>query len=317
MKKKNCIVFAELAKELYEEEFSKAYVNYEINYIKNKRENFKSIINLLGIDKKKYEVERKVGKDVKKKPVEYYIPNDEKEIIKLWLREYSTSAYLKMLRKIEKNKYNEHENDKKIEKLKEEFFIEMFSILIKEFYYDPKKIEEKVGAFLNNNQYLYKNMSEAIYRSVCKSIAKPFKDIRGSLQSGVTGSLKDLEKSKYTDGLKYQDPIKWISPMESTALLLIYKQKIEDLLNELNEVSNILSDINIDKADDKDKLGDLKNIIEAINIYEEDCKNKYNVKDKKTYMSKEEIDNLLKGTSFNQRIKNTEINIFIENDEKK
>ena len=161
------------------------------------------------------------------------------------------------------------------------------------------------------NQYFFSKISETLYLETNNMIEPIFNNLRGEkLTKNVIE--EDVHISNYKVN-KNERPLRLISQKESIILLLMYKDKIEKLGKELDEITRLVEEISIDKISDNIELAELNsydalnNVTEAIKEYklqkEDTIWNRTNFVD----YNKEDIERLLTGISFKQRIGNIEI----------
>ena len=124
----NYISLNALAKELYDEEDTPSSSKID-NYKRNKRDQFKRIVDLLGLNIDDYRHEGKYIQ-VKGDQTEYHIPINEKALIKYWMKNYKKIKSINTLQKLERkkrktNEFEADEIDEQIKNAKDEAFMEM------------------------------------------------------------------------------------------------------------------------------------------------------------------------------------------------
>lgn len=310
----NYMSLGALAQELYYEEDPPSSSKKE-NYKRSKREQFKRIIELLGLNIDDYMIE---GECITAKgdQTEYHIPINEKALIKYWMKNYKKTKGIKTLEKLEreKRKSNEFEANKineQIKKAKDEAFMEMSFMVINEYKDNHKELTNIMDILFTKNQYFFSKISETLYLETSNIIEPIFNNLRGERLTKTV-----IEEDKYIANYKVSDrerPLRLIGQKESIILLLIYKDKIEKLGKELDEVTRLVEEISMDKISNNIELDELNsyealnNVTEAIKEYtlqkEDTVWNSSNFID----YNEEGIQKLLTGITFKQRIGNIEI----------
>ena len=310
----NYMSLGALAQELYYEEDPPSSSKKE-NYKRSKREQFKRIIELLGLNIDDYMIE---GECITAKgdQTEYHIPINEKALIKYWMKNYKKTKGIKTLEKLEreKRKSNEFEANKineQIKKAKDEAFMEMSFMVINEYKDDYEELTNIMDILFTKNQYFFSKISETLYLETNNMIEPVFNNLRGEK---LTKNI--IEEDVYISNYKVnknERPLRLISQKESIILLLMYKDKIEKLGKELDEITRLVEEISIDKISDNIELAEqnsydaLNNVTEALKEYksqkEDTVSNSSNFID----YNEEDINKLLKGLTFKQRIGNIEI----------
>ena len=310
----NYMSLGALAQELYYEEDPPSSSKKE-NYKRSKREQFKRIIELLGLNIDDYMIE---GECITAKgdQTEYHIPINEKALIKYWMKNYKKTKGIKTLEKLEreKRKSNEFEANKineQIKKAKDEAFMEMSFMVINEYKDDYEELTNIMDILFTKNQYFFSKISETLYLETNNMIEPVFNNLRGEK---LTKNI--IEEDVYISNYKVnknERPLRLISQKESIILLLMYKDKIEKLGKELDEITRLVEEISIDKISDNIELAEqnsydaLNNVTGAIEEYK--LQKEDTIWDRCDFVdyNEDDIKNLLTGISFKQRIGNIEI----------
>ena len=310
----NYISLNALAKELYDEEDTPSSSKID-NYKRNKRDQFKRIVDLLGLNIDDYRHEGKYIQ-VKGDQTEYHIPINEKALIKYWMKNYNKIKSINTLQKLERkkrktNEFEADEIDEQIKNAKDEAFMEMSLMVMNEYKDDYKELSNIMDILFTKNQYFFSKISETLYLDTSNIIEPIFNNLRGERLTKTV-----IEEDKYIANYKVSDrerPLRLIGQKESIILLLIYKDKIEKLGKELDEVTRLVEEISMDKISNNIELDELNsyealnNVTEAIKEYtlqkEDTVWNSSNFID----YNEEGIHKLLTGITFKQRIGNIEI----------
>ena len=310
----NYISLNALAKELYDEEDTPSSSKID-NYKRNKRDQFKRIVDLLGLNIDDYRHEGKYIQ-VKGDQTEYHIPINEKALIKYWMKNYKKIKSINTLQKLERkkrktNEFEADEIDEQIKNAKDEAFMEMSLMVMNEYKDDYKELSNIMDILFTKNQYFFSKIGETLYLDTSNIIEPIFNNLRGERLTKTV-----IEEDKYIANYKVSDrerPLRLIGQKESIILLLIYKDKIEKLGKELDEVTRLVEEISMDKISNNIELDELNsyealnNVTEAIKEYtlqkEDTVWNSSNFID----YNEEGIHKLLTGITFKQRIGNIEI----------
>lgn len=295
-----------IAKEMYHEEnpLPKSKIK---DYQRSKREQFNKVIELLGLDINEYKEEIKISgcSDVS---IEYHIPQRKKVMFKYWIKNYKNTKSIKSLEKLErdKKKVNKLESEsinEQIKIAKDNAFMEMSFMLINEYKNDYQELTNIMNILFTKNQYFFSKISETLHRETSKMLEPIFNNLRGE----KSRDINDYEFNEERRALRL------ISQKESVILLLMYKDKIKKLGQELDEIIRIVEEISINKvsdgfnSDNQDANDALNNITEAIKEYSKnkECTTWHNTDF--TDYNEEYIKSLLKDITFNQRIGEIEI----------
>ncbi|HBF6471706.1 TPA: hypothetical protein ACP6IR_002002 [Clostridioides difficile] len=312
---KNYMTLNEVLKEMYEEEKTKPTSNLK-NYQRNKRQQFNRVIDLLGLDINDYKIEKKnkMADDIS---IEYHIPKNEKALFKYWIKNYKTTKGLKLLEKLEREKKKtnklEYENiSKQLKEVKDVAFIEMSFMIISEYRNDYEELTNIMDILFSKNQYFFSKISESLYLETSKMIQPIFNNFRGEKNKDF-----DIEKDEYIKSYKAnkdERALRLISQKESIILLLMYKDKIEKLGKELNELSRLVEEISLSQMEVVDISNNeicsdkaLNNIIESIEEYK--MQKEYSTWNDTNFFdyNDEDIKDLLKDIVFKQKIGDIEI----------
>ena len=312
---KDYMALNEILAEMYNEENPKP-TSTKKNYQRNKREQFNRVIDLLGLDINDYKIEKK-NKMANDTSIEYHIPKNEKVLFKYWLNNYKTTKGLKLLEKLEREKKKsnklEYENiSNQIKEAKDKAFIEMSFMIINEYRNNYEELTNIMDVLFTKNQYFFSKISENLYLETSKMIEPIFNNFRGEKIK-----YSDVEKDEYIKNYKVnkdERPLRLISQKESVILLLMYKDKIEKLGKELNELSRLVEEISISQMENVDILDNeinsdraLSNIIESIEEYK--IQKEYSTWNDTNFLDYdgEDIKSLLEGIVFKQKLGEIEI----------
>lgn len=312
---KDYMALNEILAEMYNEENPKP-TSTKKNYQRNKRDQFNRVIDLLGLDINDYKIEKK-NKMANDTSIEYHIPKNEKVLFKYWLNNYKTTKGLKLLEKLEREKKKsnklEYENiSNQIKEAKDKAFIEMSFMIINEYRNNYEELTNIMDVLFTKNQYFFSKISENLYLETSKMIEPIFNNFRGEKIK-----YSDVEKDEYIKNYKVnkdERPLRLISQKESVILLLMYKDKIEKLGKELNELSRLVEEISISQMENVDILDNeinsdraLSNIIESIEEYK--IQKEYSTWNDTNFLDYdgEDIKSLLEGIVFKQKLGEIEI----------
>ncbi|HBG7256468.1 hypothetical protein ACWJU0_11125 [Clostridioides difficile] len=312
---KDYMALNEILAEMYNEENPKP-TSTKKNYQRNKRDQFNRVIDLLGLDINDYKIEKK-NKMANDTSIEYHIPKNEKVLFKYWLKNYKTTKGLKLLEKLEREKKKsnklEYENiSNQIKEAKDKVFIEMSFMIINEYRNNYEELTNIMDVLFTKNQYFFSKISENLYLETSKMIEPIFNNFRGEKTKD-----SDVEKDEYIKNYKVnkdERPLRLISQKESVILLLMYKDKIEKLGKELNELSRLVEEISISQMENVDILDNeinsdraLSNIIESIEEYK--IQKEYSTWNETNFFDYDgkDIKSLLEGIVFKQKLGEIEI----------
>lgn len=305
-----------IAKEMYYEESPTPKSKIK-DYQRNKRDQFNKVIELLELDINEYKKEIKIV-GCSDTYVEYHIPAREKVMFKYWIKHYKNTKSIKLLEKLERekkkaNKFEAESINEEIKKAKDDAFMEMSFMLINEYKDDYQELTNIMNILFTKNQYFFIKICETLHSETSKMIEPIFNNLRGE-------RTKDINIDQYINNYKMnkeERPLRLISQKESVILLLMYKDKIEKLGQELDEIIRIVEEINMEKISDEfnsnnqDTNDALNKITESIKEY---CYNKeYTSWDKVDFTDYDEeyINNLIKDISFSQRVGKLEVSTNI------